>query len=77
MPARVVSNPDIMLGKPVIEGTRITVELILERLAVGESLSDLLSAYPFLTREQVLAAVAYAAAVVRNEVVIPYEPAAQ
>ena len=40
--ARIVSNPDVMLGKPVVEGTRITVEMILERLAEGESVDQML-----------------------------------
>lgn len=54
-------RPDVMLGKPVIRGTRITVELILRRISEGASEDDLLSSYPHLTREDVRAAVAFAA----------------
>ena len=49
------SNPKIMFGKPVIKGTRITVELILEKIGNGESVDAILSSYPHLKREQVLA----------------------
>ena len=55
-------RPDVMLGKPVIKGTRITVELILERLGDGWSPEDLLAAYPDLRPEHLRAAQAYAAA---------------
>ena len=57
------SNPAIMMGKPVIAGTRITVELILERLAAGETIEQILDAHPRLTREGISAALMYA---VRN-----------
>ncbi len=50
------SNPSIMMGKPVIAGTRIPVELILEKFAAGETIEELLESYPRLTRESVLAA---------------------
>lgn len=50
------SDPAIMMGKPVIRGTRITVELILDLLGAGDSIDDVLLAYPNLTREHVLAA---------------------
>jgi uncharacterized protein (DUF433 family) len=59
----VISDPAIMLGKPVIAGTRIPVELILEKLAAGETVGDLLLDYPQLTRETVSAAVRFAAQV--------------
>jgi uncharacterized protein (DUF433 family) len=49
-------NPDILLGKPVIKGTRIGVELIMRKLAGGYSFNDLLNAYPHLTQEQIAAA---------------------
>ena len=55
-------NPNVMLGKPVIRGTRIPVELILRKLSEGASESDLLDAYPRLTREDIDAAMRYAAA---------------
>lgn len=54
------SDPKIMMGKPVIAGTRITVELILEKLAAGESVEQILDAHPRLTREAVSAALLYA-----------------
>lgn len=54
------SDPSIMMGKPVIVGTRITVELILESLAAGESVEQILDAHPRLTREAVLAALDFA-----------------
>ncbi|MBI3249268.1 MAG: DUF433 domain-containing protein [Deltaproteobacteria bacterium] len=55
------ADPSVMMGKPVIAGTRITVELILEKLAAGETVEQLLEAHPRLTRRAVLAALAYAA----------------
>ena len=51
------SNPKIMFGKPVIKGTRVTVELILEKLAAGESTQDILSQHPHLTKEKISSAV--------------------
>jgi uncharacterized protein (DUF433 family) len=53
---RIIVEPDILAGKPVIKGTRISVELILERTADGWSLEDILNSYPSLTSENVLAA---------------------
>ena len=67
----VVSDPAIMTGKPVIAGTRITVELILEKLAAGETVPELLAAHPNLTEQGVRAAIAYAAEVLRSDVVYP------
>jgi len=55
-----------MMGKPVVAGTRITVELILEKLAAGETIEQLLEAHPRLTKDAVLAAFAYAAEAVRS-----------
>ncbi len=57
----VVSDPAVMLGKPVIAGTRITVELILELLSGGATVEDILREYPHLTREGISAALAFAA----------------
>jgi uncharacterized protein (DUF433 family) len=67
----IVSNPKVMMGKPVIAGTRITVELILEKLGAGESIDDLLDAYPHITREGILAALRFAAEALRADVVYP------
>jgi uncharacterized protein (DUF433 family) len=60
LPDRIEANPDVMLGKPVIRGTRIPVELILRKLSEGASEADLLDAYPRLTREDIQAAIRYA-----------------
>jgi uncharacterized protein (DUF433 family) len=73
------SNPKIMFGKPTVAGTRITVELILEKMAAGESIEQLLEAHPRLTREGILAALDFAAQALKSETVysIPeHEPVA-
>jgi uncharacterized protein (DUF433 family) len=57
----VTADPTIMMGKPVIKGTRITVELILEKLTAGESVDDILKAHPRLSREAIQAALQFAA----------------
>jgi uncharacterized protein (DUF433 family) len=67
---RIESNPAVMLGKPVIRGTRITVELILRKLAEGATELELLEDYPHLTTEDIRAAVAYGAATVAHEEVV-------
>jgi uncharacterized protein (DUF433 family) len=59
--ARIVSNPQRLMGKPVIAGTRISVQLILEKLGAGENIEGILEAYPHITRDSVLAALRYAA----------------
>jgi uncharacterized protein (DUF433 family) len=71
----VVSNPSVMMGKPVIAGTRITVELILEKLAAGETMEQILDAHPRLTREGIQAALAFAADALRADVVYPIDEA--
>lgn len=58
---RIEINPKIMLGKPVIRGTRIPVELILRKLGEGATEAELLDAYPRLSREDIRAAITYAA----------------
>ncbi len=68
--SHIESTPDVMLGKPLIKGTRITVELILQKMADGYSTSELLEMYPHLKHEDLLAAIAYAASVIANEEVI-------
>jgi uncharacterized protein (DUF433 family) len=67
------SHPNIMMGKPVVTGTRITVELLLEKMAAGESVDQLLDAYPRLTRAGVLAALEFAARALKADVVYPLE----
>lgn len=64
---RIKVNPRVMLGKPVVRGTRITVELILRKLSEGATEAELLDAYPRLTREDIRAAIAYAADTVAHE----------
>jgi uncharacterized protein (DUF433 family) len=76
MPRELIqSDPAIMMGKPVIAGTRITVELILEKLAAGETVEQLLTAHPRLTREAIRAALAFAAEALRADVVYPISQA--
>ncbi|MCL5421685.1 MAG: DUF433 domain-containing protein [Nitrospirae bacterium] len=67
---RIVVDPDIMLGKPIIKGTRITVELILRKLSEGMAIEELLEAYPHLTKEDILAALSYSADVISQEELI-------
>ncbi len=57
------TDPSVMMGKPVVAGTRITVELLLEKLAAGESIEQKVEAHARLTREAVLAALDFAARV--------------
>jgi len=67
---RIVVDRRVMGGKAVVRGTRISVDFILELLANGWSVDDIVREYPALSREDVLAALKYAAKVLRNEVVI-------
>jgi uncharacterized protein (DUF433 family) len=67
----ITSDPAIMMGKPVIAGTRITVELVLEKLAAGETVEQVLDAHPRLTREAIRAALAFAAEALRADVIYP------
>ena len=67
---RIEVNPGVMLGKPVIRGTRIPVELLLRKLADGATEADLLEAYPRLTRDDLHAAIRYAADTLAHEQVV-------
>lgn len=67
---RIEIDPEVMLGKPVIRGTRIPVELILRKLSEGASEADLMDAYPRLTREDIQAAMRYAADTLAHEEVV-------
>jgi Uncharacterized conserved protein len=67
-------NPKVMLGKPVIRGTRITVEIILRKISEGATEADLLDAYPGLTQEDIRAAIGYAADTLAHEETILLEP---
>jgi uncharacterized protein (DUF433 family) len=70
---KIESNPDILLGKPVVKGTRITVEIILRKLASGYSTEEVLKVYPHLTKEDILASIDYAASVISNEEMLEAE----
>ena len=73
---KIISDPNIMMGKPIIAGTRITVEHILEQLAGGRTIDQILEAHPHITREQVQAAINYAAESVRIDHTYPLNLAA-
>jgi uncharacterized protein (DUF433 family) len=64
---RIVTDPDILVGKPTIKGTRISVELILGWLGQGWTHEQLLENYPHITRDDILAALAFAAEMIREE----------
>ena len=68
---RITIDPAILAGKPIIRGTRISVELILEQLGQGWSVDDILDGYPHLQREDVLACIQYAHKLVESEEVYP------
>ena len=70
------SNPQILMGKPVVRGTRVTVELILEKLGNGETIEQILEAHPRLTRDGILAAIRYGVEVLRTDDVYPLPKAA-
>jgi len=71
---RIEINPKVMMGKPVIRGTRITVELILRKLSEGASEADLLDTYPRLTRKDIHAAIRYAADSLAHEEIVLLSP---
>jgi uncharacterized protein (DUF433 family) len=68
---RIIVNPDIISGKPIIKGTRIPVDLILKLLAQGISIKEILDDYPHLTKEDIQAALLYGAKVIADEDVFP------
>lgn len=72
---RIEINPQVMLGKPVIRGTRITVEIILKKLAQDIAIDEILADYPRLTREDIQAAIAYAASALGTDEMLPLEAA--
>ena len=67
---RIEIDPAVLIGKPVIRGTRIPVELVLRKLSEGASEADLLDAYPRLAREDIQAALAYAADLIAHETIL-------
>lgn len=68
---RIVTDPEVLVGKPVVKGTRISVELVLSHLAANPNLDELLAAYPDLSLDDVKACLAYAGALVEGEDVYP------
>jgi len=68
---RIVINPKIMVGKPIIKGTRIPVDAIIKRIADGMTIKEILADYPNLTKEDVKAALRYTAKVIRGEDIMP------
>jgi len=70
------SDPKIMMGKPVVKGTRVTVELILEKIAGGESFEQVIEAHPRLTVESIRASIVFAAENLRADVIYPISIAA-
>jgi len=72
---RIEVNPKVMVGKPVIRGTRVPVELILRMLSQGMTTGEILEEYPHLTKEDIQACLAYAAQALKVEEVLPLERA--
>jgi len=69
---RITLNPEVLAGKPVIKGTRISVEFLLELLANGWTEEEILGNYPQLEREDIQSALGYATDILKDEVVYPY-----
>lgn len=70
LPLQIEIQPDVMLGKPCLKGTRIPVYLVLEKLAAGETAEQIIDAYPQLTGDHIRAALKYAASLAANETVL-------
>ena len=70
---RITADPDVMMGKPCIKGTRITVEVILRKLGAGRSFAEVLEAYPQLNEEDLRSALAFAADYLQHETVLAAE----
>ena len=68
---RIIINPKIMVGKPIIKGTRITVELVLRLLAQGQTVKEIIENYPHLDKHDIYAAIEYALEVLEEEAVYP------
>ena len=64
---RIMVDPNILVGKPVIKGTRISVELLMDRLSDGWTMEDILAAYPHISREDVLAAISFVTEIFKEE----------
>lgn len=76
MTNRIVLDPHVLAGKPIIKGTRISVEFVLELLSTGMTMETIVKEYPHLRREDILAALDYAKNVLRHEEVYPLEEVA-
>jgi uncharacterized protein (DUF433 family) len=74
LPDRIVVDPNILTGKPVVRGTRISVELVVELLAAGWSHAQILSSYPHLSEADIRACLAYASELLHEEKVYPLRP---
>jgi uncharacterized protein (DUF433 family) len=72
---RIVVDPQVLVGKPIIKGTRISVELLLDRLSDGWSVEDLLASYPHLSRDDVQAALAFVTELFKEESFVAIEKA--
>jgi uncharacterized protein (DUF433 family) len=70
---RIISNPAVLGGKPIIKGTRISVEMVMEWIASGASRDDIVTNYPHLSADDVQQAIGYAAQAVKNEVLATAE----
>jgi uncharacterized protein (DUF433 family) len=70
LPENIEIRSDVMMGKPCLKGTRIPVYLVLEKLGAGESVDEILAAYPQLTKDHIIAALQYAAALASSEIVL-------
>ena len=68
---RIVVNPKVMVGKPVIKGTRITIEAIIGRVAEGWTFDKILEDFPYITKEDIQAAIRYAESLVAGEEIVP------
>ena len=75
LPDRIVVDSKILTGKPVVRGTRISVELVVELLAAGGSHAQILASYPHLTEEDIRACLAYASELLHEEKVFPLKTA--
>ncbi len=72
---RIEADPEVCAGKPCIEGTRLAVGIILEWLEAGKAFEDILEAYPFLKREDIVAAIRYARQTIEGEEIVAFEMA--
>lgn len=68
----IIRDPKILIGKPIIKGTRISVELILKKLSSNYSIEDLLNSYPNLNEDQILACLKYASMIIANEEIVEF-----